>query len=63
MRNLLGKWGYLSVEMQNAFTMDSDEALESRDNALAEIRPKHINIEDVPFEEDKTEKTEEGPGY
>ena len=66
MRNLLGKWGYLSVEMQNAFSMDSDEAQESRDNALAEIRPKHINVEDVPFEEEKSEKqdsTDDGPGY
>lgn len=66
MRNLLGKWGYLSVEMQNAFAMDTDEAQESRDNALAEIRPKHINVEDVPFEEEKpsTEskaETEETP--
>ena len=66
MRNLLGKWGYLSVEMQNAFSMEYDEAQESRDNALAEIRPKHINVEDVPFEEEKSEKqdsTDDGPGY
>jgi recombination protein RecT len=51
MRNLLSRWGYLSVEMQSAITMDSDEAQESRDNAIADIRPKHINVEDVSYEE------------
>lgn len=58
MRNLLARWGYLSVEMQNAVAMDADEAQESRDNALAEIRPKHVNVEDVPYEEEKTEKAD-----
>lgn len=64
LRNLLSKWGYLSVEMQGVLSEDVDEAQETRDNALAEVRPKTINIEDVPFEEHKQNGvTDNGPGY
>ena len=64
LRNLLSKWGYLSVEMQNVLSEDVDDAQDTRDNALAEIRPKTISIEDADFEETKNESVEpEGPGY
>lgn len=64
LRNLLSKWGYLSVEMQGVLSEDTDDAEEARNNAIADVRPKTVNIEDVNFEEQQDEKpveTEEAP--
>ena len=55
LRNLLSKWGYLSVEMQGVLTDDTDDAEEARNNAIAEVRTKTVNIEDVSFEEQANE--------
>lgn len=66
LRNLLSKWGYLSVEMQGVLTEDTDDAEETRNNAIAEVRTKTVNIEDVSFEEQKGEsnvESNEGPDY
>ena len=63
LRNLLSKWGYLSVEMQGVLADDTDDAQEARDNAIAETRTKTVNIEDVNFEEQKSETPEQGPNY
>lgn len=64
LRNLLSKWGYLSVEMQGVLSEDTDDAEEARNNAIADVRPKTVNIEDVNFEEQQDDKpvvTEEAP--
>lgn len=62
LRNLLSKWGYLSVEMQGALTDDTDDAEEARNNAIAEVNPKTVNIEDVNFEEQPAEEKESETG-
>ncbi len=54
LRNLLSKWGYLSVEMQGVLADDIDEAQETRNNAIMGMQNKTINIEDVDFEEQQT---------
>lgn len=64
LRNLLSKWGYLSVEMQGVLSEDTDDAEEARNNAIADVRPKTVNIEDVNFEEQQDDKpvvNEEAP--
>lgn len=54
-RLLLGKYGYLSVEMQNAIAYDyegdEDNAVTSRDKLTANNGQRVINMEDVHFEE------------
>ncbi len=52
LRNLLSKWGYLSVEMQGVLAEDVDEAQTTRDDALMGMQNKTINIEDIEFEEE-----------
>lgn len=61
LRNLLSKWGYLSVEMQNVLSEDADEAQEARDNALAESTTKTVNIEDVSYEEAQEAEPTQAP--
>lgn len=50
-RKLLGKYGYLSVEMQTAMANDNEDAQEQRNEAIAEIgNQKPLPIEDVAYE-------------
>jgi recombination protein RecT len=63
-RNLLSKYGYLSIEMQNVIS--ADEAETARDEAINTINgTKTIDIESVDFEEKPEEKAVEtqGPAY
>lgn len=73
-RRLLGKYGYLSVEMQSVMAQDTDEAQSSRNDAIM-TGANSQKIQEVDYEEVDTEtgevKTdaeakpaaEEGPGY
>lgn len=72
LRNLLAKWGYLSVEMQSVLSTEEDsDSEDERNKAIAEVRTKNLNIEDVYFTEHKegapagTEATQPNadPGY
>ena len=56
LRNLLSKYGYLSIEMQNAIAGDM-ESSNSNPNSLPPPAQK-INIQDATFEELKEEKEE-----
>mgnify|MGYP002623777048 CR=1 FL=1 len=57
-RRLLSKYGYLSVEMQNALSRDY-EASESRDELISSnANSTTINTEDVEYEEVNSKKTE-----
>ncbi|MEI6752391.1 MAG: recombinase RecT [Paludibacter sp.] len=60
LRNLLAKWGYLSVEMQDVLSGDRDSE-DERNEAIAEIRTKNLNIENVEFSEVTDEKKEVVP--
>lgn len=68
LRNLLSKYGYLSIEMQDVVSNDKDSE-DERNEAIAEIRTKNINIEDVDFTEQKETAPEDvqppvaDPGY
>jgi recombination protein RecT len=58
-RKLLGKYGYLSVEMQTAMANDNEDAQEQRNEAIAEIgNQKALPIEDVTYESVDTETGE-----
>ena len=56
-RNLLSKYGYLSVEMMDVVTKDHEDSEDERNKAIAEIRTtgKSLNIEEVDFSEVKQE--------
>jgi len=60
LRNLLAKWGYLSVEMQDALSGDRDSE-DERNEAIAEIRTKNLDIENTDFTEVVDEKKEVVP--
>lgn len=72
-RNLLSKYGYLSVEMMNVVSGDNEgeDGTVRRDEAIEDIRPKNLNIEDANFDEipesetkqEETPKVDDGPGY
>lgn len=70
-RNLLGKYGYLSVEMQQAIADDADGDAESRDNLIHESGNVQVfNATDVQYEEVSTAAPAQGaapgeadPGY
>lgn len=54
-RNLLGKYGYLSVEMQQAIADDTDGDTENRDNLVQENGNVQVfNATDVQYEEVST---------
>ena len=54
-RNLLGKYGYLSVEMQQAIADDADGDTENRDNLVQENGNVQVfNATDVQYEEVST---------
>lgn len=63
-RNLLSKYGYLSIEMQQAIVEDRDYDYEdeSRNNRLNEAGAKKINTQDIDYapSEMVTEQKEEG---
>ena len=74
LRNLLAKWGYLSVEMQSVLTSDNEDydSTDDRNKAINDIRPNNLNIEDTDFTDETTAATTEsetptpsgdGPGY
>ena len=54
-RNLLSKYGYLSVEMMDVVTGDTEDQEDERNKAISEIRPKTLDIEDAEFTESKVE--------
>ena len=68
-RNLLSKYGYLSIEMQNAITDDykgeSDEPVEEKKPMVME--PENIDYKEVgnitSEEKEPTEAEEVDPGY
>lgn len=69
-RNLLGKYGYLSVEMQQAIADDADADTENRDNLVQENGNAQVfDATDVSYEEVSTGNTASGaakeadPGY
>jgi recombination protein RecT len=73
LRHLLSKWGYLSIEMMNAFAMDEKEELNAeaiRDEENHEARPvidasQMVNqpAEEVQAEEVKEEQPEDKPDF
>lgn len=52
-RNLLSKYGYLSIELQNAITNDADgdDVAEVRDNMIQGSQVQTLNMEDADYEE------------
>lgn len=55
-RNLLSKYGYLSVEMQQAIVNDTDGDTDTRDNLLSDNANKQVfDTTDVQYEEVATE--------
>lgn len=74
LRNLLAKWGYLSVEMQSVLTSDNEDndSTDDRNKAINDIRPKNLNIDDADFtdltpaattESETPTPSGDGPGY
>ena len=68
LRELLSKYGYLSIEMQDAISRDKDvDVMSERDNAIEEGEASVIDIADATFEgeeqEEATEPKEEQPPY
>lgn len=70
LRNLLGKYGYLSVEMQQAIADDTDADTESRDNLVQDNGNVQVfDATDVSYEDVSTGSTATGaakdadPGY
>lgn len=68
-RNLLSKYGYLSIEMQSAFSDDvaGDSAMESRDANKEEFANKQVlevsEVVDVTHEDVDSQEEEVSPGY
>lgn len=54
LRNLLSKYGYLSVEMMNA--IEADHKSESAENESPDNKPEVINIEDIQVAEEVADK-------
>lgn len=70
LRNLLGKYGYLSVEMQQAIADDTDDDTESRDNLVQDNGNVQVfDATDVSYEDVSTGNAATGaakeadPGY
>lgn len=65
LRNMLGKWGILSIEMQKAITEDESAERELKDitEEATESEPAEENqdIIDIPIEEEKVETQSENP--
>lgn len=58
-RRLLSKYGYLSVEMQNAITRDAeDEAMSNRNEALSNANAQAVDLAAAEYEEVDTETGE-----
>lgn len=61
LRELLSKYGYLSIEMQSAIAQDIETDIRAeRDNAIEDIVAEEVSMEEV-FEEQ--EEQEEEPPY
>ncbi len=58
-RRLLSKYGYLSVEMQSAMTMESEETIQPENNQKIELEADEVQYEEVVQEE--TEQEEDLP--
>ena len=48
-RRLLGKYGYLSVEMQNAISKDTEEHTETRDELLSNSARQEITLDETQY--------------
>lgn len=65
LRELLSKYGYLSIEMQNAIVQDIETDIRSeKDNAIEDVVVEEVSMEEA-FSEDnkKAEKQQEEPPY
>ena len=65
LRELLSKYGYLSIEMQSAIVQDVETDIRAeRDNAIQDVVAEEVNMEEA-FSEDnnEVEKQEEEPPY
>jgi len=68
-RNLLSKYGYLSIEMQQAIVEDKEyDFEEARKAELAKVGSVNVAVDDVLYESveegtEQEEDTKQGPGY
>ena len=53
LRNVISKYGYLSIEMIDAISKDNEDAEDTRDGAVADVKPTLLDIEDADFSEIK----------
>ena len=53
LRNVISKYGYLSIEMIDAISKDNEDAEDTRDGAVADVNPTLLDIEDADFSEIK----------
>jgi recombination protein RecT len=65
LRELLSKYGYLSIEMQSAIVQDVETDIRAeRDNAIQDVVAEEISMEDdTSVENQEEEKKEEEPPY
>jgi recombination protein RecT len=65
LRELLSKYGYLSIEMQSAIAQDIETDIRAeRDNAIEDVVAEEISMEDdTSVENQEEEKKEEEPPY
>ena len=64
LRELLSKYGYLSIEMQTAIVQDVETDVRSeRDNAIEDVVAEEVNMEQAFDEQEDQEQEEEQPPY
>lgn len=65
LRELLSKYGYLSIEMQSAIVQDIETDIRAeRDNAIQDVVAEEVSMEEAFVEDNKeVEKQEEEPPY
>jgi len=64
LRELLSKYGYLSIEMQTAIVQDVEaDTRTERDNAIEDVVAEEVNMEQAFDEQEAQEQEEEQPPY
>jgi recombination protein RecT len=65
LRELLSKYGYLSIEMQSAIVQDIETDIRAeRDNAIQDVVAEEVSMEEAFVEDNnEVEKQEEEPPY
>lgn len=64
LRELLSKYGYLSIEMQTAIVQDVESDIRSeRDNAIEDVVAEEVSMEQAFDEQEDQEQEEEQPPY